>query len=446
MDNSAYNIFLAIVEDNIGYVNQYSPKGYDELRKMQTCAIHYHKWNILELLINYHSFLNKQQLLNQQEVIIVNNVMDAKILSKGEIQKQLDARVYFTGKKSDQLEKILILLDNGACPENINKYTLSMLSQCGDPQVVELFIKYGLNINRSIDGISLLQDAIRWSDKRSEAAAIAKILIQAGADVNYRNAKGESYLFHTGNIQLIELLIEKGLKVNEKSKEGKYPIEKVTNTELIKLFLSHDENLKKCLKLSNLGVLRDNELIQFAAAQKADFNELNNAGNTPLTQALMLHLPVNTIEILLTSGADVNLKNNETGFAALHIFFIHTYNSTKKVDYLNEVIDLLIKYGAQPVKNNIHRTPLMYLPIDFNPLIADNNIIKYGQFEADFYKVDKELYTNLLLQLRENKSGNLSKFPGISSNNKKHIDKINSAFWNKLCKDKVGKKRKKLSN
>jgi hypothetical protein len=64
------------------------------------------------------------------------------------------------------------------------------------------------------------------------------------------------------------------------------------------------------------------------------------------------------------------------------------------------IINILIKLGAKPVKDNIGRTPLMCLP--FHSFTGMTKLIlnMYCEFEAKFYKISPKDYYEKLLKLR----------------------------------------------
>jgi hypothetical protein len=108
-------------------------------------------------------------------------------------------------------------------------------------------------------------------------------------------------------------------------------------------------------------------------------------------------------------GYDCTRICSESGQTILHCLFeSFSDNSISVIDdfvHLAEsdelrMINILIKCGAQPLKDNIGRTPLMCM--SFNPTnnLVNNVIEMYCEFEASHYGLDKNKYLENILSLR----------------------------------------------
>ena len=108
---------------------------------------------------------------------------------------------------------------------------------------------------------------------------------------------------------------------------------------------------------------------------------------------------------------DINHADSVRGWTILHeVFsmnqsFEHFYDKTiddKDIADSRHIkaIDLLIYYGAKPLKDRIGQTPLMCLTNNklsqsFNRSVID----RYYKSEADYYRIDPEKYKSELIKL-----------------------------------------------
>lgn len=87
------------------------------------------------------------------------------------------------------------LLRNGADP---NGMPLMMAIQCDEPDIVQMMIDVGAEINIHFAGTTPLIRAIQGCH-----LAVIKVLLESGADVNLKDEKGQTPLAHAkGRIRL----------------------------------------------------------------------------------------------------------------------------------------------------------------------------------------------------------------------------------------------------
>ena len=97
-------------------------------------------------------------------------------------------------------------------------------------------------------------DAKKESEPKGDNATVAKVLIDAGADVNVKTDKGKTPLHNCGSAEIAKLLINAGLDINAKDINGYTPLHNCCSADVAK------------------------ELIKAGA----DVNAKNNKGQTPL--------------------------------------------------------------------------------------------------------------------------------------------------------------------
>lgn len=129
----------------------------------------------------------------------------------------------------------------------------------------------------------------------SQTVRMAKILVQAGADVNSVNYKGDTPLHNAAtfhNIPMIEFLISAGANVNSSNGNKWTPLLKITGQ-------FHSGYGSERLD----GIF---EVIKILLENKADVNVTNNIGMTPLLYSVFHNYDFIT-KLLIDYGADVNL-------------------------------------------------------------------------------------------------------------------------------------------
>lgn len=319
-------------------------------------------------------------------------------------------------KPNPQIVKML--LSHGADVNNINPRGLTCLASSGDPDELELLLQAGLSPNVIAEGKSLLDRCISRGN-----AKLAITLINYGADISYVNENGQTYLHRTRDSMLTKTLIaafiEQGLDVNVADINGRTPVECCSDSESIEIMLAAGADLSK-LSVHDYPVYSSIILTkQLIDAKLANFSSLDNEGKTPLRKVVSLACTDNclaVLEYILENASDVaiNRAGPFGGWTALHEAFaqnqgfVNIDNVAMEDKYVAEsnytkAIDLLIKYGAKPIKDNSGRTPLMCLTFSgFSRGYNSRVIERFYRFEADYYGVDPEIYKKELLKLRSN--------------------------------------------
>ena len=125
------------------------------------------------------------------------------------------------------------------------------------------------------------------SGRRARRLAIAKLLIDKGADVNAKSEHGNTPLHDVDDEAAAELLIDKGAKINAKN-NGDTPLHMIMNEAVAK----------------------------FLIGKGADVNAKDANGRTPLHYAAYRGF-ADVVRLLLDKDADVNAKDDE-GKTPLH--------------------------------------------------------------------------------------------------------------------------------
>lgn len=249
------------------------------------------------------------------------------------------------------------------------KSLLQEITEIGDKDICKLLIDKGANFKEKIDGNTLLHiaakkgkeplvnlyinHALRIDEKgengntplfvsiQEKNESITKLLMEKGANVNLGNFHGDTPLslsVKQGNLNLMNLLMEKGADIQHVNEMG--------NTLLMELCGSSLANRKD-----------QNKMISILIQSGIQINAKNIYGNSALSYALNTknnHL----IKTLLKLGGDVNISDSNGNTLIHKTVLLALFERLKNKD-LEEVLDILLGSGANPnLKNNDGYTPL----------------------------------------------------------------------------------------
>jgi ankyrin repeat protein len=128
-------------------------------------------------------------------------------------------------------------------------------------------------------------------------ADLVELLLIEGADIEVKtkpSAGATPLIFASGiddNIEVISLLLKHGADIEAKNKHGSTALHYASRNGC-------DNVIKVLLHPQIEGVVG------------ANINSVNNYGNTPLHHALKKHRNIDVVNLLLASGADMEIKNN----------------------------------------------------------------------------------------------------------------------------------------
>jgi ankyrin repeat protein len=180
-----------------------------------------------------------------------------------------------------------------------------------------------------------------WVAAQEGNYEIADLLIQAGADVNFKDPIGQSVLWTAalnGHFMLVRLLISKGARVNDTANHVSPLWVAVQNNYLdtVRELLHAQCDVNLSYEFLNQSPLFKASLLGFDAIvfelinANADVNFADRSGATPLMAASQNgHL--NCVKMLIDAGAKVRAKN-KTGETALS--FAHLGNASSVASYL----------------------------------------------------------------------------------------------------------------
>lgn len=173
-----------------------------------------------------------------------------------------------------------------------------------DLKAVEILIKYGADVNLTIDDYSPILYCVRGSDA-SNYDKIIDVLINNGANVSYKTKN---------NLSVLDFLLSGGSDYNEAYVNSQF--------EVFKKIIEIDNTLayKELLRKESIGsgnylhraVYFNNDKIVDYLINKLNFNvdEINLNNETSLMIAAKEN-NIETVKCLLNNNASVTLKNND---------------------------------------------------------------------------------------------------------------------------------------
>lgn len=173
-----------------------------------------------------------------------------------------------------------------------------------DLKAVEILIKYGADVNLTIDDYSPILYCVRGSDA-SNYDKIIDVLINNGANVSYKTKN---------NLSVLDFLLSGGSDYNETYVNSQF--------EVFKKIIEIDNTLayKELLRKESIGsgnylhraVYFNNDKIVDYLINKLNFNvdEINLNNETSLMIAAKEN-NIETVKCILNNNANVTLKNND---------------------------------------------------------------------------------------------------------------------------------------
>jgi len=331
-----------------------------------------------------------QQLFKeaQTQLIADNRKIIQLLLAKGANVNASTKRGQTALSCTSDPETIKILLDAGADPNGALQTSehiqyLPIIKSATNAEALKLLLAAGADpkAETELANTALLEVFINKQLSIDEKRELAKLLIEAGADINYKtqNASGDggSYPYphierpgtsillalidschytdaHSKALESIKLALELGADVNTSNIEGKTALMSAIDTrssllEIAQILLEHGANINV------------------------------NAKYTPLIISASRRMSTESIKLLLAAGADPNAESSSewesTPLAAVFLNF--SSNLSKQ----REIAELLISAGAH-INHELYVSPHTVL----SELVARTSHYKEVS-EADFDRI-----------------------------------------------------------
>ncbi|MFC1763445.1 ankyrin repeat domain-containing protein [Planctomycetota bacterium] len=287
------------------------------------------------------------------------------------------------------IEMMKLLLKKGA-DVNATEYTTPLLEAVTrhrqvDKEIVKLLLEHGANVDNKA---SWEEPPLGWAISLNDPY-FRNILLAHGANVETKNPLGETYLqsvARSGRTESIQWLLEAGANFNAMSDNGQTALHIILDINSVNYERS---------KLSK-------DTLELLLSKGADVELKDKDGRTPLHLASE-SADEDVVELLLDKGAKINEKENESGLTALH----HAARIGKR-----NVAELLIAKGADiNVKDKQGRTPL-YFAANHDSRLAEY-LMKNGADSS--IRIDS---SQTLLQLAQQRKKRESAVPDMIFNGK----------------------------
>ncbi|MBD3795514.1 MAG: ankyrin repeat domain-containing protein [Epsilonproteobacteria bacterium] len=282
--------------------------------------------------------------------------------------------------KQDALELMEYLLKKGANPNTRAKSTdgtmvplLALMTMMHNVEAIELLLKYGANPNVKINEVPLLFFCFITGNLET-----LKLLLHYKADVDFTIGEQSPLLFLLISQQLLKMILPDSEQefIFEDFSKHKF--------EIAKLLIENGVNPDEILQTAILSYLYDRKMA-IADIKNSDFSALDKI-KFILLESNSLNPNLKTIEFLLENGANINIEYEESELHPLcqavrkdnlslvkllvrYIDDVNIYINENKtmslffnaLKYGNyDIVEVLIKNGANINEHNLHITPLFY--------------------------------------------------------------------------------------
>lgn len=223
----------------------------------------------------------------------------------------------------------------------------------GDIELVKRYLEEGVDVNSKLakgltKGDSWLTTAIGYKYRNKN---LIEFLLSSGARVNEKTGYSEFSPLHkaaiVGCTDTCKVLIDYGADVNSTDKVGDTPLHKASQLEhdtIVKLLLNYGANvnalnLTKRSALFEAARLHRQQVVESLLSHNAEVNLRDNLGFTPLLYAFQRKGGEEIIKILLTNGADANVRFPQGAKSSPLLMAIAQKNKN--------LVELLLAYGVQ---------------------------------------------------------------------------------------------------
>ncbi|XP_059178223.1 putative ankyrin repeat protein RF_0381 [Physella acuta] len=292
--------------------------------------------------------------------ILLQGGADPNVLDEHGDTPLLNAVTYYQGFT---LKRLLVKYNSNLNIKNKHRQTPLMLAiEQSNIEIIHLLLDYGAEV---VHKTNLGLDAVQHAIFKGSMISL-KSLIRAGADINARNSRGETYLIQSVKLlqlEIADLLIKSGADVNVQDSEGK--------SALMHNGATHS--------------MAFNRIQELLLAAGANMNIQDNHGETHLIQMVKQSKP-DIVNLLIISGADVNVQDNQGKTALMH-------NAATQFLSFSRIETLLLKAGANVnIQDNNGETNLIQM-VKLSQLDKVNRLIISG---ADVNVQDNQGKTALM--------------------------------------------------
>lgn len=225
---------------------------------------------------------------------------------------------------------------------------------------LKVVLKNGADVEEEYIGRTPL-----WQATFDGNAEMVSLLAEAGADVNKRDALGQTPLFMASNVAVAQALVDHGAQIDIVDSQDQPLLTAIChrNPEVVQFLVESGANLELTDKRNRSTVLMvassqgQTELVTYLLSRDVDVNTLSAHGETALAYAAA-HGNTEVAKLLIEHGADVNVVCPISGRTALH---------TSAADGYLEFVQLLLKNGADPKIQDVEGLTPLGVALAYSP-------------------------------------------------------------------------------
>jgi hypothetical protein len=390
------------------YMERLTPLGH---------AIHYRRREIIDFLVTHECEIDAVSHYEKDEGAIdfffqyhstkgPDPELLALILAKHPKIKPFNSETIFNIAVYTNSKELNLLLEAGLDPNSLQREEENPSYKGKD------YVKYRAEANL-LDFTVIQAERANLFQDNEDAIEKVRLLIQKGADPKKsKNFCNQSYLHKVTHPKLVKLFCQAGVDITAQALAydfAKYhicPINLAYQLDVIDLLCAHGERRDHAPYLK--GTQAHREALERIGFKGEAFDPKEDV---PILIKAIKLMDIPAVIALIGEGIDVNQRTREgMRWTALHWLFskIHHNSISEEYDYIDlaedihlRLINLLIKSGAKPLKDDAGRTPLMCLTFHpFGSRCNDRIIKDYISFEADYYGFDLEEYRQKFYKLR----------------------------------------------
>jgi len=225
---------------------------------------------------------------------------------------------------------------------------------------LRVLLKNGADVEEEYIGRTPL-----WQATFDGNAEMVSLLAEAGADVNKRDALGQTPLFMASNVAVAQALVDHGAQIDIVDSQDQPLLTTIChrNPEVVQFLVESGADLELTDNRNKTTVLMvassqgQIDLVTYLLSRDVEVNALSAHGETALAFAAS-HGDTEVAKLLIEHGADVNVVSPISGRTALH---------TSAADGYLEFVQLLLENGADPNLRDVEGLTPLGVALAYSP-------------------------------------------------------------------------------
>ena len=286
-------------------------------------------------------------------------------ISVNMVNKDDETPLMMACSKQNNIDNVITLLDHKADVNMIKdsgRSALHFAAKYADSKVVKCLLDHNISVNVSDRfGETPIQLACEEENSKDKVA----LLLAYGAETNLTDGADEyrasvlHYAAKHSDSETVKCLLDHNVSVNVVDNCDETPLlwacKEKNKKDVISTLLAFGADVNKTTKWGGFSALHlaaenaDSDTIKYLLDHNISVNVTDNAGNTPLQQAIWSKNNEN-VAMLLALGANINVLNKEDGASMLHL--AAKYGNSKMIEIFldnNISVNVLDAEGRTPL-------------------------------------------------------------------------------------------------